>query len=382
MINHMKIAIVSIGRAHLLKLAKYFDENTDTEVVFYTMMPKSRCRKFGYHGKVISLLFPIGVCEIIIRHLRWYDEYAKDSLRLKLLRLFDKMVARILRPCDVLIGLNGNAVFSSIAAKKRYDAITICDQGSSHILTQNAAHYTYSNTPVGEVSTQNMLRHYDVCDYLMTACDYVRKSDLDNGISSERILMNPYGVDIEMFRPEGSGFDSEKLYDVIMVGSWWKHKGCDILLKVCIEKLGLRLLHVGTVIDCELPDNPLFTHIDAVAEEDLPQYYRQARIFAMCSIDEGFGLVLLQAAACGLPVVASSRTGVSAMKRLLDDSDYCIEIPEPLNEDNVALSILRAMELYKANPLGLQETLRSSKENISWDAYGKRYYKILKQLLR
>ncbi|SFV32734.1 Glycosyltransferase involved in cell wall bisynthesis [Hyphomicrobium facile] len=46
-----------------------------------------------------------------------------------------------------------------------------------------------------------------------------------------------------------------------------------------------------------------------VPERELPGYLRLADVFAMPSTGEGFGIVYLEAAACGLPVIAGDRDG-------------------------------------------------------------------------
>ncbi len=376
----MKVAIVTLGRSHLINLARQLDQRDDIEVTFYTMMPKSRCHKFGYNGKVVSLLFPIGLGEIIIGRIPKINPYKRSALRFKLRRAFDKLVSLRLRRCDVLIGLNGCAVECSKKAAKKYNAITICDQGSSHIKTQDAAHYTYSDAPLSAWNTDYMLRHYDAVNYLMAPSVYVTNSDIENGIAKERILYNPYGVNLELFRPtQKPGDDS---YDVIMVGSWWKHKGCDMLAEACINRLGIKLLHVGSIVDCELPDSPLFTHIDFVTESDLPSYYARAKVFAMPSIDEGYGLVLLQAAACGLPLVGSSRTGTPDTRILLGNVSECITIDEPLSVDTITSAIRKGLEIADTMPKGKREPYENKIRNISWEAYGNRWYDILKKLVK
>lgn len=376
----MKVAIVTLGRSHLINLARLLDQRADVEVTFYTMMPKSRCRMFGYKGRVVSLLLPIGLGEVIISRIPGINPYKRSALRFRLRRVFDKLVAQCLRRCDVLIGLNGCAVESSKKAAKKYNAITICDQGSSHIKTQDAVHYTYSDAPLSAWNTEYMLKHYDAVKYLMAPSVYVKNSDIGNGIEKERILYNPYGVNLKMFKPAPKPDD--KSYDVIMVGSWWKHKGCDMLAEACINRLGVKLLHVGAVVDCVLPDSPLFKHVDFVAERDLPTYYSKAKIFAMPSLDEGYGLVLLQAAACGLILVGSSRTGAPDTAALLVNSPECITIDEPLSVDTIADAIRRGLEIAHSLPEGKRKPYGDKIENISWEAYGDRWYNILEEIVK
>jgi phosphatidylinositol alpha-1,6-mannosyltransferase len=46
-----------------------------------------------------------------------------------------------------------------------------------------------------------------------------------------------------------------------------------------------------------------------VSDAELPDLYRSSRLFVMPSTGEGFGIVFLEAAACGLPVIAGNRDG-------------------------------------------------------------------------
>lgn len=375
----MKISIVSLGRSHLINLARLLDQREDIEVTFYTMMPKSRCKKFGYEGKVVSCLFPIGFLSVLIEKIPFLNPYRRSFLRIRLRLFFDIWVSKQLKKCDVLIGLNGTAVHCSERAKKKFGAIIICDQGSSHILKQDSVRRTYTTHEPPQLNTEYMLRHYSVVDYLMAPSVYVRQSDIENGIPKVSILYNPYGVNLSVFKPtQKPGDDS---FDVIMVGAWWKHKGCDMLAEACIKRLGVKLLHVGSVIDCELPDSPLFKHVDFVPEKELPKFYAQAKVFAMPSLDEGLGLVQLQAAACGLPVVGSTRSGVIDVARLLNNPECCITVEEPITVDSIATAIQHALQYAASQPKGPRTQYGDWVQNLSWETYGSRYYDIIKQII-
>jgi glycosyltransferase involved in cell wall biosynthesis len=82
----------------------------------------------------------------------------------------------------------------------------------------------------------------------------------------------------------------------------------------CAEKLDLSHLVVFT---------------DTIADEDLPALYKGADLFILPSIYEGFGLVLLEAMACGTPVVASR---ISSMPEVAGDTGVFFD---PYNEDDM-----------------------------------------------
>jgi glycosyltransferase involved in cell wall biosynthesis len=75
-------------------------------------------------------------------------------------------------------------------------------------------------------------------------------------------------------------------------------------------------------------------YLGFVPQEDLPGIYSLATVFAFPSLHEGFGLPLLEAMACGVPVVTSNRSAmpeVSGPAACLVDPDSVESIAEGLN---------------------------------------------------
>ena len=67
----------------------------------------------------------------------------------------------------------------------------------------------------------------------------------------------------------------------------------------------------------------------AVPQKDLPALYTGAECFCFISVHEGFGLVPLEAAACGAPVIS---TRVGAVEQLMRDAAQYIENPHSSSE--------------------------------------------------
>jgi glycosyltransferase involved in cell wall biosynthesis len=84
-----------------------------------------------------------------------------------------------------------------------------------------------------------------------------------------------------------------------------------------------------------------------VADEDLPALYSLADAFVFPSLYEGFGLPVLEAMACGAPVLTSN---ISSLPEITGDAALLID---PLNVEEITAAIRRL-----ANDAGLRQELR------------------------
>ncbi len=75
-----------------------------------------------------------------------------------------------------------------------------------------------------------------------------------------------------------------------------------------------------------------------VEDEDLPALYRRAALFAFPSLYEGFGLPVLEAMACGVPVVCSN---TSSLPEVAGDAALLVD---PRDIDALSATLRRAME--------------------------------------
>lgn len=365
----MIINVATTGRFHLLDLARELARCGHT-VRFYSYVPTKRAVKFGIPRKCCHSLLWAVIPFLILHKLFPQQEWISRWQT----RWMDFWVGRLMKPCDVFIAISNLFDYAHQMAKKRFDAVTICERGSMHaedvkrIYLSNPDDATRAYAP--EWFHQRELHNYQICDYISIPAEHTRESFIRNKIPGNKLFVNPYGVDLKMFF--SSAEDSIPTYDVIYVGGWRWEKGCDLLSQACRE-LGLSLLHAGNVINLPFPQDDRFHTLGHVDQTELVKAYQQARVFALPSRQEGMALVQVQALASGLPVVCSPHSGGRDLGAMLDDPKWVIEM-QSLTVNELKRCLQQALELAEtqSSPRKIMSE-DTAHEKLSWEAYGKRY---------
>lgn len=205
--------------------------------------------------------------------------------------------------------------------------------------------------------------------------------------SKTRII--PCGVDLDLFRPLDQaearahlGLNGERI--LLFVGRPDPLKGLPILLSAASlleDPDGVRVLVVGG-----LP-SPLMgegqgegdsnaTYFGRVAHQMLPYYYSAADVCVIPSYYESFGMVALEAMACGVPVVAARVGGLQSTVRD-GETGYLIpwHCPEPFAE---RLELLLGNETLRTR---LGQTSRSVAESYRWSSVADSLLELYGELL-
>lgn len=152
----------------------------------------------------------------------------------------------------------------------------------------------------------------------------IRRRAEQFGIPAEKITVRHIGVDTEKFAP-GSVPVTARDKKVLFVGRLVEKKGCEFLLRA-MARIRTSLPDASLVI---VGDGPLRGELEALAEKlqidveftgalssrEVGEQMDTARVFCLPSITaqngdaEGFGMVILEAQAAGVPVVTSARGG-------------------------------------------------------------------------
>lgn len=357
----MKVNVLSTHRFHMLDLARELSD-LGYDVRYYSYVPTSRCIQFGIKSSVCScflwLVWPFFIFERIIsgkwhRRLLWYRNL-----------LIDWYIAKTMRRCDVLIALGYVYKESLEVAKKRWGALTVLEWGSKHIIEHLAS--TGSEKKYLPYELRRDLQRYEIADYISIPSSHVLAGFVRQGISPTKLFVNPYGVDLSGFHPTACTDE----YDLIAVGGWRYEKGSDLIMQLC-QRYHYSFLHVGSIINMEFPDIPCMHHVDSVDQNKLLQYYAKAKVFLLPSRADGFGMVLIQAMACGLPIVTSKETGGMDLRMKIDQPSW-IQIMDELTVDSLHCAVEQALELSKTQH-GARDYVQNKKQEWSWQAYGSRY---------
>jgi len=210
------------------------------------------------------------------------------------------------------------------------------------------------------------LRH---ADRVIANSEYTRDELLKTGVGQDRINLIYPGVDVKRFRPGLPCGDLKEMIGlkpegklILSVGRLQRRKGFDRVLRSLPELLRqgvdvqYALIGIGEDMQYlkdlaqELAVADRVHLLGHVPADDLPRWYNACDIFAMPNreIDgdtEGFGMVFIEAAACGKPAIAGQAGGTGSAilnevtgLRVPGDSQaaICSALSRLLKEDKLA----------------------------------------------
>jgi D-inositol-3-phosphate glycosyltransferase len=146
------------------------------------------------------------------------------------------------------------------------------------------------------------------------------------GRSRARMSVVPCGVNVDLFTPQGAKAPRGDRHRIVSVGRFVPRKGFDVVVRALHSIPDTELVIVGGPDKSELDSDPEARRLmglaadlgvadrvqlyGSVAREDMPAILRSADVVACTPWYEPFGIVPLEAMACGVPVVASAVGGM------------------------------------------------------------------------
>ena len=149
--------------------------------------------------------------------------------------------------------------------------------------------------------------------YYLTPSEFVQRSLAHSGVQEEQMLMCPYGVDTTQFSMKEYHEGQNLPLKIVYIGGIKELKGVYYLLeafKGISPDIGT-LTIVGDYDDSEDIKEyaPYVTFTGRIPHSEMQNVLKAADAFIFPSLGEGMSLSILEAAACGLPLIISDNCG-------------------------------------------------------------------------
>ena len=316
----MKIALSVVGKFHIFDLARELYARGALSAIF-TGYPRFKLKNEALPSELIKtfpwvqtpyMAFPLmqHLPKIVIKE--WENLTAIT---------FGDYVARNLPDCDLYVGLSGSALPAGKKAHQR-GAKFVCDRGSSHIRAQDdllREEHAFWNMPFVGIDPRTIAREeseYDEADCITVPSTFVHRTFVEKGIPANKLRLLPYGVNLNRFQPVHK--PDPQRFDILFVGGMSLQKGVQYLVQAYqkIKHPAKSLTFVGSpslsLIEALTarglwPEDAIVS--GAIPQVELKQIMSRSHVLVLPSIQDGFGMVMAQAMACGCPVVSSNHTG-------------------------------------------------------------------------
>jgi D-inositol-3-phosphate glycosyltransferase len=146
------------------------------------------------------------------------------------------------------------------------------------------------------------------------------------GAQQDALTLVPCGVDLERFTPHGPRDERRRdRFRVVTLSRLVPRKGVDTVIKACANVPGVELVVAGGAESARSDDpetrrlrelcralelSESVTFVGRVTRDDVPRLLRSADVVVCAPQYEPFGIVPLEAMACGVPTVVSSVGGL------------------------------------------------------------------------
>jgi len=206
---------------------------------------------------------------------------------------------------------------------------------------------------------------------MITVCEDLRQKLVGLGEPAARVVTLRNGVDLKRFTPGDRAAARAKLgidgFTLLSVGSLIPRKGHELIIAALTELPDMTLMIAGSGpmraelerVAREKGVTARVRFLGEIAHDDLTDAYRAADIFVLASSREGWANVLLEAMACGTPVVA---TNVNGTPEVIQDSAL-----GQLVEERSAPALAQAITALRLRTPD-RNAVRTYAEQFSWEA--------------
>lgn len=233
---------------------------------------------------------------------------------------YDRLCSSQLTEAKALIGW-AMVSLNTIKKNKALGGKTILEHGMAHVdywMSINQKFYGDSTIAVKpgyssftHRTIKRMKKEYELADYIQVHSSFAKETFLENNIPDSKLLVCELGIDPQQFSSTAE-IEKRKKFTLLYVGRLELLKGVHLLLEVVskFDPEEIDLILVGRVMPEIKPFLNKFSNdnikvVGPIDKKHLSPYYKQADILVFPTLNDAFGMVILEAMLHGLPVIGS-----------------------------------------------------------------------------
>ncbi len=386
----MKVTTSCSGRFHIFDQASQLQRHGALRLLI-NGYPKWISRRWGIPNRKVKLLLFNGIIARLATMLpAWVPPVVQSRILHAVHDRFSRRLTHHIPPdSDIFIGLSSFCL-EGLRLAKECGLVTIVDHGSLHIRYERQLMEEETRLlglpPDRELAppwiAEKEDQEFRLADYIMVLSKVAKRTMVEQGLPAENIFVNQCGVNLRDFTP---GHKPDGVFRVVYCGAISPRKGIYYLLQAFTE-LNLPNAELWVVGRAANPDfekllrrfhTPQVRFLGTFPQRRLAQIYSQGSVFVLPSIADGFGMVVPQAMACGLPAIVTENVGAGDII-VHGKNGYILPIRDVDALKSHLLRLYQEPELAAA----MGREAAESAGRFSWDAYGDRLVGYLEDCLQ
>jgi glycosyltransferase involved in cell wall biosynthesis len=372
----MKVSISVGARFHAFDMASQL-ERRGCLANLVTSYPKFKVREWGVEPRHVRSILSHELVSRGYRMLAGRFGWRRDP-QFTFNNRYDRIAARYLpEGADIVVAWSGMALHT-LRRAKQLGAATVLERNSTHIqfqsdiLAEEYGRFGLKPQLPDPRTVDRELEEYEFADHVCLPSSFAMRTFIKQGVPRDKLFVVPFGVAPDQFAPAPK---SDSVFRIIHCGSLTIRKGVHYLLQA-FHELDLPNSELWLIGSSSAEIRPFLAKYASTKvsvrgvfpQAELHRQYTCGSVFCMASIEEGFGLVISQAMACGLPVICTDHTAGHDLVREGMDG-YVVPI-----RDVDALKA-RIVELHRdsehAREMGWNARQRIESAG-TWNHYGER----------
>jgi glycosyltransferase involved in cell wall biosynthesis len=372
--DNLQVTLTTISRFHSFEMAAQL-ERYGSLAAIYTGLARKFVSSYPIAPEHIRtfpwLQTPLEVTQRLgLTPNRWAERagwHAKQAI--------DRHVARTLPPCHVYCALSGVGLVSGAVAQNR-GAAYVCYRNSAHIIYQDQIlrhEYDRLDLPYAGIDPRIIGKEcaeYEAADAVLVPSAFARRSFVEHGMAAEKLHSIPLGVDTANYKKCAP---RDGRFRILFVGQLSVRKGLHYLLQA-FKRADLKDATL-VLVGAEQPETKALlarypvSSIEItgpLSRSEVATQMSRASVFVLPTIEDGFGLVMSEALACGCPVIATENTGAPDL--YADGVEGCI-VPAR-DSDALAQSLIRLYRDPELRESMSQKAVGRVRHIGGWDKFG------------